>query len=177
MAFPTAEELAALIAPVAEAHGLDVEKIRAVPAGKKSAVHIALDADERPGLDVIEEASREISEVFDQAEQTGAVNFGAGYTLEVSTPGVDAPLTAPRHWRRNRHRCVTLDGQNWRIGALSPKEESVVLVGESGEVRELAFSDGVTAVVNIKFSTPPRAEIDLTGMTYDEATSWREDNK
>lgn len=177
MAFPTTEQLAELIRPVTESHGLDIENIRSVPAGKKSSVQIALDSDERPSLDDLGIVSQEIGEVFDNAEAAGNVNFGAGYTLEVSTPGVDTPLTAPRHWRRNRHRAVTFDGQKWRIGALSPAEDSVILVGSGGEIRELAFSGDESAVVDIEFNNPPQAELDLSGMTYDEATTWREDNK
>lgn len=177
MAFPTTEELTAIILPVAEAHGLDIEKVRAVPAGKKSAVHIALDSDERPSLDDLGVISQEISEVFDNAEESGVLNFGAGYTLEVSTPGVDTPLTEPRHWRRNRGRKVTVDGQSWRIGALSPDEGSVILVSGDAEVRELAFSRDVAPVVDIEFNNPPKSEMDLSNMTYDEATRWREENK
>ena len=62
------------------------------------------------------------------------MSFGPGYTLEVSTPGLDMPLSAPRHWRRNRHRLVAvqLDGQGtpeiWRIGALADDETAVILV-------------------------------------------------
>lgn len=177
MAFPTTEQLAELIRPVTDAHGLDIENIRSVPAGKKSSVQIALDSDERPSLDDLGIVSQEIGELFDDAEAAGKVSFGAGYTLEVSTPGVDTPLTEPRHWRRNRHRVVTLDGQQWRIGAMSPAEDSVILFGKNGESRELAFSEDVSPVVDIEFNNPPQSELELSGMTYNEATTWREDNK
>lgn len=180
MAFPTNAELTELIQPVVTARGLDVEKVKAAPAGRKSAVQIAVDADVRPTLDDLEEISNEISEVLDAAEDVGKANFGAGYTLEVSTPGVDMPLTAPRHWRRNRDRLVKIDGEKWRIGALSPDETSVILVGATKKnvtVRELEFSDEVKAVVEIEFNNPPQAELDVTRLTYDEAIAWREEHK
>ena len=43
MAFPTPEQLEDIVAPIARNHDLDVEQIRAVRAGKKSQVVIALD--------------------------------------------------------------------------------------------------------------------------------------
>lgn len=119
MAFPTTAQLLELITPVTEAHGLDVEQVKASPAGKKSVVQIKVDSDDRPSLDALEVVSHDIGEVFDDAEAAGAVNFGAGYNLELSTPGIDLPLTEPRHWRRNRHRIVKINGQPGRIGALN----------------------------------------------------------
>lgn len=180
MAFPTNSELTDLIRPVVAPRGLDVEKVRAVPAGRKSTVQIAVDADDRPTLDDLEEVSNDISEAFDAAEQDGLVNFGAGYTLEVSTPGVDMPLQEPRHWRRNRNRLVDIEGKKWRIGAVSADDAKVILVDGSKKrlaVTEREISGGATAVVNIEFNNPPQAELDLTRLSYDEAIAWREDHK
>lgn len=179
MAFPTAEQLTELIAPAVD--GLDVEDIRVTRAGKKSVIAIHLDADDRPDLDRLEVVSKDISELLDAAEDRGDASFGAGYTLEVSTPGVDLPLTAPRHWRRNRHRLVSLGEQGtWRIGALSPDETSVVLVRtvkKDRQMRILELAEEVPAVVEIEFATTPEAETELTGLDFDQALAWREDNK
>lgn len=194
MAFPTNAELTELIQPVVTARGLDVEKVKAAPAGRKSAVQIAVDADVRPTLDDLEEISNEISEVLDAAEDVGKANFGAGYTLEVSTPGVDLPLTAPRHWRRNRHRLVALteEGQKslWRIGALAEDDSAVILVAadkkKSGnrdvsvfpeDVRELQLSSAPIAVVEVEFNESPATQLEITAKTYQEATQWREEHK
>lgn len=180
MAFPTNEELEQLITPILSARGLDIEKVKAVPAGKKSAVHIAVDADERPTLDDLEVISNEISEILDEAEGVGKANFGAGYTLELSTPGVDLPLTQPRHWRRNRGRLVNVNGEKSRIGALAPDENSVILINSSKKkttIEVLQFSENVKAVVDIEFNNPPQAELDLSRLSYDEAIAWREDHK
>ncbi|HZK32787.1 MAG TPA: ribosome maturation factor RimP, partial [Corynebacterium sp.] len=114
--------------------------------------------------------------------------------LEVSTPGVDLPLTAPRHWRRNRHRLVTLTEANgkslWRIGALAEDEGMVLLVAagkkKSGnrdvtvlpeDLRELQLSPELKAVVEIEFNESPAAQLEMTAKTYQEAIQWREDNK
>ena len=71
-----------MVEPVARTYGMDIEKIRTVKAGKKSQVVIALDSDEHPTLDDLEEVSKELSTLFDDAEERGEVSFGAGYTLE-----------------------------------------------------------------------------------------------
>lgn len=184
MAFPSVDELTSLINPVTNSHKLDVEGINITRAGKKSVISIRLDADERPDLDLIEVVAGEISELLDSAETRGDLNLGAGYTLEVSTPGVDLPLTAARHWRRNRHRLVQLTEENgasvWRIGALSAAEDSVVLVRpvkKKLELRILELAESVPAVVEIEFAKTPEAETELTGLNFDQAVAWREDNK
>ena len=184
MVFPGEAELIGLITPVTTACGLDIEGVKITRAGRKSVVGIFVDADIRPDLDLLEQVSQEVSTLLDAAEERGEVNLGAGYTLEVSTPGVDAPLTAPRHWRRNRGRLVELaeDGQKstWRVGALALDESGVVLVRtvkKDREMRVLEFSENPRAVVVIEFSNPPAAETELTGLDYDQALAWQEDNK
>lgn len=176
MAFPTVEELTALITPLAASHHLDVEGIRVTKAGPKSTVAIKLDSDSRPDLDLLEVLSQEIGELFDAAEDRGELNFGAGYLLEVSTPGVDAPLTAARHWRRNRGRLVALGEADpkriARIGALNDEETSVILVERDKKlltVSVLELANSPRAVVEIEFAKPAQDELDLTGLTFDEA--------
>lgn len=172
MAFPEVEELKELIRPVTDARGLDIEAVRTVKAGKKSQVVVALAADEAPTLDQLEEVSGELSELFDAAEAAGTVNFGAGYTLEVTTPGVDLPLTQPRHWRRNRGRRVKLGGDIYRVGPLDDAEENVALISPAAKksdeprVRVAPISDVSGAVVEIEFNAAPEAEVELSNMSF-----------
>lgn len=176
MAFPTAEELIALITPVVATHHLDVEGLRVTKAGPKSTVAIKLDSDSRPDLDLLEVVSQEIGELFDAAEARGELSFGAGYLLEVSTPGVDMPLTQPRHWRRNRTRLVSLDVDGKkriaRIGALNDEETAVILIERDKKllsVTVLELANSPRAVVEIEFAKPAQDELDLAGRTFDEA--------
>ncbi len=151
---------------------MDIEDIRTVKAGKKSQVVVSLDSDARPTLDELEAASNEISELFDAHEAAGEINFGAGYTLEVTTPGVDLPLTQPRHWRRNRGRKVLVGESAYRIGALDEDERTVVLIASGGKeptVELRAVSDLAGAVVEVEFSNPPAGETELAGKSFDEA--------
>lgn len=167
-----------IVRTVTDPHGLDIEAIKSSPAGKKSVVQVRIDADEHPSSDLLETVSNELSAAFDAAEEAGQVNFGAGYTLEVSTPGVDTPLTKPRHWRRNRARLVKIDDVIWRIGAVNDEETAVILVergAKNVDVHE--FSPETRAVVEIEFNNPPAAELELAGLTFEEAIEWREDHK
>lgn len=178
MAFPDTERLSQILAPVLERHGVDLEGIKATPAGKKSQVVVKVDADDRPDLDRLEVISGEISDTFDAAEAAGEVNFGAGYTLEVSTPGVDLPLTAPRHWRRNAGRIAKVrladdnKAQTFRIGALSPEDNAVILITTKAKVpavHVVQLANAEDAVVDIEFAQPPAAETEIAVLGFAEA--------
>lgn len=161
-----------MVEPVARTYGMDVEDVRTTKAGAKSQVIVALDSDSRPTLDELEEVSQELSELFDAAEDAGELNFGAGYTLEVTTPGVDLPLTQPRHWRRNRGRLVKAGDAMYRVGALNEDESQVVLVeagAKTPKVRVLPVSKMPKAVVEVEFNQPPAQEVELAELTFEEA--------
>lgn len=172
-----------MVEPVARTYGMDIEKIRTVKAGKKSQVVIALDSDEHPTLDDLEEVSKELSTLFDDAEERGEVSFGAGYTLELTTPGVDLPLTEARHFRRNRGRKVKVGGEQWRVGPLDAEETQVALVRatkKGEEVRVSPVSELSGAVVEIEFNAPPAAEMELADRAFedlDAAATVRKENK
>ncbi|MCH6196641.1 ribosome maturation factor RimP [Corynebacterium mastitidis] len=193
MPFPSAEQIIELSRPVVEAHGYPLEGVRINRAGKKSLVAVLVDADS----DTLEAISNELSGVLDAAEEAGECSFGPGYTLEVSTPGVDTPLSAPRHWRRNRHRMVRVRGaegteggsegsdgaaeeREGRIGALSEDESEVILVRRRDKrlwVERLRLDQELTAVVQIEFAQPPSEQTALTELSFEDATRWQEENK
>ena len=95
-----------LLTPVAESAGYDLEDIEVIPAGKRRLVRITVDRDGGLDLDAVAEISREFAEALDRSSNVDRVLGGAPYTLEVSSPGVDRPLTEPRHWRRAVGRLV-----------------------------------------------------------------------
>lgn len=101
-----AERLRGTVQPVVEAAGYDLEDLSVSRAGRRSVLRVIVDGDEGVSLDAVAELSRAISAALDGAE-AAVGSFGAEpYTLEVSSPGVDRPLTEPRHWRRNLGRLV-----------------------------------------------------------------------
>lgn len=168
MAFPTAEDLAGRLDPLVASHGLDLEHVKSTPAGKKSQVVVRVDGDVRPSSDVLEALSGEISTYFDTLEADGELNFGAGYTLEVSTLGVDFPLRAARHFRRNRGRRIAAG----RLGALSPDEQQVILVKTVNKdviISEHRIEDLAGSVVEIEFAKAPEAELAATELEYQDA--------
>jgi ribosome maturation factor RimP len=98
------DDLARILEPVIHASGMDLETVRVSPAGRRRLLRLVVDADGGVGLDEIAEVSREVSARLDASGVMGEVP----YTLEVSSPGVDRPLTQPRHWRRAVGRLVSV---------------------------------------------------------------------
>jgi ribosome maturation factor RimP len=97
-----AERLTAVLEPVVRSAGMDLESVRISAAGRRWLLRVVVDGDNRPGLDEIALVSRSVSAELDESGVMGE----AAYTLEVSSPGVDRPLTERRHWRRAVGRLV-----------------------------------------------------------------------
>ncbi|MEN3608219.1 ribosome maturation factor RimP [Plantactinospora sp. ZYX-F-223] len=98
--------LRAVIEPVVTAAGYDLEDLSVSRAGRRYVVRVVVDGDAGVSLDAVADVSRLLSKALDQAEETGGDLVAGEYQLEVSSPGVDRPLTQPRHWRRNVGRLV-----------------------------------------------------------------------
>lgn len=177
MAFPTHDEIEQCVSPTVSSYGMDVEYVRVHRAGKKSVVAIAVGADTAPGSDDLEALSRELSQLLDDKEEAGEMNFGPGYTLEVTTPGVDFPLTLPRHWRRHRYRAVRIEEEGttstWRIGDLKEEDGQarVVLVSREKKpsIRVMEVAPSRPGVVEIEFAHIPEAERELCALSFDDA--------
>ena len=82
--------------------GLDLEAVELTPAGRRRVLRVAVDKDGGVTLDDVAEATKEVSRLLDASDVMGE----QPYTLEVTSPGIDRPLTLPRHWRRNAGRLV-----------------------------------------------------------------------
>jgi ribosome maturation factor RimP len=101
---PATARLTEWIGPVVAGAGYDLEELVVTPAGRRSVVRVVVDRDEGVTLDDIADVSRAVSEVLDANDD----GMGRPYVLEVTSPGVDRPLTEHRHWRRNVGRLVTV---------------------------------------------------------------------
>jgi ribosome maturation factor RimP len=99
---PDTGQVAAVAAPVVHALGMDLESVKVTSAGRRRLVRIVVDSDHGVSLDDAALASRELSAKLDTCDVLGDLH----YTLEVSSPGVDRPLTQPRHWQRALGRLV-----------------------------------------------------------------------
>ncbi|MFC6084429.1 ribosome maturation factor RimP [Sphaerisporangium aureirubrum] len=99
------DRLIKLLAPVAAAEGLDLEDITITPAGRRRLLRVVVDGDGGVSLDKVADISQIVSQTLDDSDVMG----GSPYVLEVTSPGVDRPLTEPRHWRRATGRLVRAD--------------------------------------------------------------------
>lgn len=165
---PTSVEhaLTELLQPALAADGLVVEELRLTPAGKRRVLRLLIDrepfaAPELPPdqpidgltLDEVADATRVVSEVLDGLDGATDPLEGTPYTLEVSSPGVDRPLTQPRHYRRNVGRLVdlaTADGSSLRCRILAATPDSVTVETNHGP-RELGWADVLSASVQVEF--------------------------
>lgn len=98
--------LRTVIEPVLKSIDLYLEELAVSRAGRRFVVRVTVDAETPIGHDELTDASRQISTALDAAEESGGTFPADSYTLEVSSPGVDRPLTLPRHWRRSVGRLV-----------------------------------------------------------------------
>jgi ribosome maturation factor RimP len=147
---PDPGRLTSLLEPVVHAMNMDLEGIRVTTAGRRRVLRVVVDADGGVGLDDIALASRELSSRLDGAAEMG----DAPYTLEVSSPGVDRPLTLPRHWRRNVGRLVVTsasDGDDVE-GRITSVSESGVTLERDGVTREYRYADLGPGRVQVEFS-------------------------
>ena len=154
----TDKRLAELIEPVVAAAGMDLESVRMSVAGKRRLLRIVVDGDHGVSLDDAADVSREISAMLDQANALGEVP----YTLEVSSPGVDRPLTEPRHWRRAVGRLVKVKvaGEGAVEGRiLAADADGVTLDLATGE-RRLQLGELGAGAIQIEFGRIPEAELD-----------------
>ena len=130
--------------------GLDVEAVEVTPAGKRRVLRVAVDKDGGVTLDDVADATREVSRVLDESDVMGEMP----YTLEVTSRGVDRPLTLPRHWRRNTDRLVkaTLADGTSLTGRITDSSEESVTLDVSGERREVPYADVAKALVQVEFN-------------------------
>jgi ribosome maturation factor RimP len=151
------DRLAGVITDPLAAVGLDVEAIELTSAGKRRLLRVAIDKDGGISLDDIAEATKEVSQLLDESDAMGE----QAYLLEVTSPGVDRPLTTPRHWRRAHLRLVAVrphEGAPF-TGRVGPAgDESVTLLVDA-TLRDVRYVDVAHAAVEVEFAPPPQAEI------------------
>jgi ribosome maturation factor RimP len=132
--------------------GLDLEAVELTPAGKRRVLRVAVDKDGGVTLDDIADATRAVSGELDDADLMGE----QAYTLEVTSRGVDRPLTEPRHWRRNHDRLVKVhlrDGHQV-TGRVRESDDTAVTLDVSGTSERLAYDEIAKAQVQIEFNRP-----------------------
>lgn len=140
-----AEELTAPIGAL----GLDLEAVDLSSAGKRRILRVAIDKDGGVTMDDIADATHEVSRVLDETDLMGKQH----YTLEVSSPGVERPLTLPRHWRRNVGRLVkvTFGEGDPMIGRITESDDGGAVLDVEGTERRLEYAEVKKAKIQIEF--------------------------
>ena len=144
-------DIESLIAPVAAAHSLEVDRLEVMTAGKRAVIRVFLDGDgpvgRGPSLDEIAAATRDISTTLDGTD----VTKGRPYTLEVSSRGVNRPLTQAKHFRRNTGRLVAFSlGDEQFTGRIASADETAVLVDVDGAERRIPLAEITRALVLVE---------------------------
>jgi ribosome maturation factor RimP len=147
--------LTEIVAPLVARAGYDLEELGISRVGRRHLVRVVVDADGGISLDAVAELSRRVSEALDAAEASGDELISGEYQLEVSSPGVDRPLTLPRHWRRNIGRLVRVHADDRQVtGRVTDADEERVTLDIDGEARRLAYGRLGPGRVQVEFSRP-----------------------
>jgi ribosome maturation factor RimP len=144
------ERLTELLGPVVSAAGLELESVRVGRAGRRSLLRVVVDADQGVDTDRIAQVSRAVAAEVDASDVMGS----APYTLEVSSPGVDRPLTEPRHWRRASGRLVQVplsDTAGTVRGRVITAGPGGVTLDVGGERREFGYADLGPGQIQVEF--------------------------
>jgi ribosome maturation factor RimP len=154
-----ADRIVGLLEPAVAAMGMDLEDVKITSAGRRRLLRIVVDADGGVSLDDIALVSRELSATLDRAAAMGE----ASYTLEVSSPGVDRPLTEPKHWRRAVGRVVSAPLRPQPepaagapaasvTGRVAGADPSGVRIDVDGASREFGYSELGPGRIQIEFA-------------------------
>jgi ribosome maturation factor RimP len=143
--------------------GADLEDLVEQKAGSRRLLRVAVDRDGGVTSDDLSEVSHALSVALDASDVMGE----APYVLEVTSPGVDRPLTLPRHWRRNVGRLVkvTLTEGGELTGRVTDADEdgTDLLVDGSAEPRRVSYVDVAKAKVQVEFNRAG-AQDELVGL-------------
>ncbi len=145
--------LRSLVEPVVTDEGLDLEEITVTRAGRRYLVRITVDEDGGINHDELSDVSRAISATLDEAEQRAGDFTPGSYTLELSSPGIDRPLTLPRHWHRNQGRLVVVRvGGRQVTGRVVAVSADGVGLDVGGERVEATFTELGPGRVQVEFT-------------------------
>ena len=163
---PTQKQVVELLDGEFARAGYDIEDVVIDASARPPRITVVADGDDGLDLDSAAALARSASELLDRVD-----GDATPYVLEVTSPGVDRPLTTEKHFRRARGRKVEVtlsDGAELtgRLGETS--DGTVALVVRKGRgaelsVRELPIKEIAKAVVQVEFSPPNKRELELTG--------------
>lgn len=152
------ERLLAQVAPIADALGYEIVRVRVMGGKRKTFQIMAERTDGTMDVEDCATLSRAVSAMLEENDP-----IDGEYNLEVSSPGIDRPLTAPAHFERwdGFEAKIELDrlveGRKRFSGTLAGYEEGHVLLDMKGE----------TETVHIPFEWIADAKLVLTDALMD----------
>jgi ribosome maturation factor RimP len=161
MSASQAKALRSLAEPIVAGLDCDLEDVVIRQAGKRRLVRIVVD--HHTGgltLDLVADISREISRVLEDSTVLG----NSPYVLEVTSPGVDRPLTLPRHWSRAVGRLVQVTPKSGDaiVGRVLSADQSQAVLEIDGTDTTVAYAEVARAVVQVEFTRIEEVELDET---------------
>jgi len=144
------DHLTVHLGPTVEALGLDLDAVELTTAGRRRVLRVVVDREGGLTLDDIADATRAVSRTLDADNVLGE----QPYTLEVTSRGVDRPLTLPRHWTRNTGRLVQVDTADGPAvtGRIARADDTGVDVDVDGTARRFDYADVTNARVQVEFA-------------------------
>jgi ribosome maturation factor RimP len=142
-------ELRELLEPLVNRTGFDLEGFTVTPVGRRRQLRVVVDSDGGIDLDDVATLSEAISTALDASDVMGA----GPYVLEVTSPGVDRPLTEPRHWRRAAGRMVRAplaDGATV-VGRVVGADDETVVLDVAGDERRFRYTELGRGRVQVEF--------------------------
>jgi len=144
------DQISELVTPAVAAAGFYLEDVELLNAGKSRVITCIVDGDITLNLDQVTVITKAISALLDEAAFLDETPF----TLEVTSPGVDRPITLPRHWRKNHDRLIKIvltNGEVFEGRILTSDETTVTIAGKKAE-SIISFAEIKRATVEIEFN-------------------------
>ncbi len=149
------EEIESALQPIADELQIEIVEVE-FKQGHSPALTVYIDTDDGVDLDTCEKFHRAIDPVLDEVDPT----FGAAYTLNVSSPGLDRPLKTARDFEK----CL---GERVEIKLFAPlkgkKQFESTLVGYDDNCLNLQDGETVWKLERTKIAKICRA-IDFDGL-------------
>lgn len=142
------DQISELVTPALTQAGYFLEEVNVVTPGQHRIVTVIVDGESALNLDQVTVASKLVSELLDEASFMGETAF----TLEVTSPGIDRPLTLPRHFAKNVTRLLKVVKNDGAVvtGRIASNTDSEVSLSVT---EKKTTTDVVVAIADIKRAT------------------------
>lgn len=128
-------QLLDVLAPRAEAGGIEIVTVEVAGSRKAPTIRVYIDTPEGVSFDALSSSQVWINEIMDELDP-----FPGAYTLEVSSPGIDRPLRTLEHFARFAGSQVVVKtrepvgGRSSFAGTIESAGEDAVVMDCDGEL-------------------------------------------